>query len=144
MKILYVFMTVLVSLFSSHSVTAVRDAFCRSTNNPTGYNNCAHCGPGRGYADNDNTISDITVLHTCGDKNLDRLQCVHQCKCDGKGGLECREWNTCRASTVTNYCKCIYNEATNTCKPNTLNKKTDEGGVCFCPEYGTNGSPPQL
>ena len=141
MKVSDVGVVLLMLLFASDPVTAARKAYCHSDSDSTGFRNCAACGPGSGYADNDNTISGIPVLHTCGGKNLDRLQCAHQCRCY-QGVLQCREWNTCRASTVTEHCSCVFNDDTNSCEPNTFNEKTDSGGVCFCPDRDTSGSPP--
>jgi hypothetical protein len=108
------------------------------------YKNCALCGPKNGFpADNANSVSPLPVLHNCNGEDLNTLQCAHQCKCE-KGGLKYRAWNGCRDTTVTNHCKCKWQDAISDCKANTLNTKADDGGVCFCPQGDTTGTLPNI
>ena len=138
MKFLNTFLCLLMVALFSVDVSSTRSAYCSSHDNDTGYKNCPNCD---GWSDGGNSIKPLEKLHDCGGKDLNLIEYEHQCKCDG-GELKCREWNSCRASTVTNYCKCYYNGDDNTCKPGTENKLTSEGGVCFCPDKNTEGSSP--
>jgi hypothetical protein len=106
------------------------------------FQNCPHCGPGVGFqADSTKPqpfeYSDI-VLKDCDGHTLTPLLCARLCECnDGK--LYCWGTSKCGGVDVTEHCRCIFDGKN--CKDGSYNKKTDDGGVCFCPNYWTVGSP---
>jgi hypothetical protein len=81
----------------------------------------------------------------CKDKPLNLAECARLCTCvDGGTELWCEGFNGCSKRTVTNQCKCVWRGSNEEggCEGDSLNKKSDKGGVCFCPAGGSCGSPP--
>lgn len=94
------------------------------------YYNCPTCGNDLPH---DQPNAPGKVLNECGKRDLTLTQCAHHCKCHG-GRVKCIGLGSCDAETVTNYCYCDWDHITGQCVPGTENKKTVDGGRCWCPE----------